>query len=105
MSDSQSPKRRRGGQPGNQNAVKHGYYSRTANRAHLIDSKIAEIVTQFDEVQTLTFPKQKGSPHSVYLTPETKVMLWRYGWFIEIFKTLPFHTQVSILRIMSSKPQ
>ena len=72
MSDSQSPKRRRGGQPGNQNAVKHGYYSRTANRAHLIDSKIAEIVTSLMKFKPSPSPNKKAARIRYTLPPRQK---------------------------------
>ena len=49
MTDENQPKRRRGAQPGNRNAVKHGYYSRAFPREENRDLRSAADVRGLDE--------------------------------------------------------
>ena len=55
------PKRKRGGQPGNQNAVKHGYYSRTFNPADRFDLDLAADIEGIGaEIAILRFEIKKA---------------------------------------------
>ena len=49
MTDENRPERRRGGQPGNRNALKHGYYARVFTRAEKDDLRSAADVCGLDE--------------------------------------------------------
>jgi len=54
-------KRKRGGQPGNQNAVKHGYYSRTFNPADRFDLSLAAGIEGIsEEIALLRFEIKKA---------------------------------------------
>ncbi|OGN94595.1 MAG: hypothetical protein A2Y89_05210 [Chloroflexi bacterium RBG_13_51_18] len=58
---SKNQKRKRGGQPGNQNAVKHGYYSRTFNPADRFDLDLAAGIEGIDaEIALLRFEIKKA---------------------------------------------
>ena len=46
-------KRQRGGQPGNRNAVKHGYYSQAFKKAERLDFNLASGIEGFKEEITL----------------------------------------------------
>jgi hypothetical protein len=49
MTDENRPERKRGGQPGNRNALKHGYYSRVFTREEIEDLRSAGDVRGLDE--------------------------------------------------------
>ena len=49
MTDKNEPKRRRGGQPGNRNACKHGYYARLFTREENEDLRSTGDVRGLDE--------------------------------------------------------
>ncbi len=54
-------KRKRGGQPGNRNAVKHGYYSQAFKEADQVDLDMAAGVEGFDEeIALLRFKIKKA---------------------------------------------
>jgi hypothetical protein len=56
-----STQRKRGGQPGNQNAFKHGYYSEAFKKADQIDLDLAAGVEGFDEeIALLRFKIKKA---------------------------------------------
>ena len=58
---SNKPKRKRGGQPGNQNAVKHGYYSKTFNDADRFDLNLAAGIEGIgEEIALLRFEIKKA---------------------------------------------
>lgn len=53
MEPTAPPKRRRGGQPGNANATKHGFYSRHFKRGELDDLDLALTTGLEDEIKML----------------------------------------------------
>jgi hypothetical protein len=53
MPDNRAPSRKRGGQPGNTNALKHGFYSRFFRRGEVTDLEAYEIDGLNDEIAML----------------------------------------------------
>ena len=69
-------KRKRGGQTGNQNAVKHGYYSQAFKKAEQLDFNLAAGLQGFnEEIALLRFETKKAvsSGDIVKLVPLSKV--------------------------------
>jgi len=54
-------KRRRGGQPGNRNALKHGFYAKTLTEAERLDLQVAADIEGIDDEIALLRVKIKGA--------------------------------------------
>lgn len=70
-------KRKKGGQPGNQNAVKHGYYSQAFKKAERLDFDLAAGLQGFnEEIALLRFEIKKAvsSGDIVKLIPLSKAV-------------------------------
>lgn len=70
-------RRRRGGQPGNQNAVKHGYYSQAFKKDERLDFNLAAGIQGFnEEIALIRFEIKKtvSSGDTVKLIPLSKAL-------------------------------